>query len=324
MVTAESRASLQHCSYNTYSLHHQLLVNTADHFCNDSKDAVARIGAQVERLEQNVDKIQGTLQGLQTCNHNINTGGSLAPTRPWWPDPSIRRETASLATNHTALAECIPHPVSRRAFRLTEGCEIYSGPTSLHCLILDAQEFILDPMTRACIVQEHEVAPLKARLEALLVTPNTLAHGESRDDLPPAMPPMAMFEAMIGPYFEQINPTFPLWTGEGIRAQIALYQPGHTACAISANNIILLTLTAKFIRTASSKDSHSSPEEQLFSSIENELTGPFITNARRAAKNTDKLLAPKLANIQALLSLVCPIDLQFCLCIRQLFHRILC
>ncbi|CAG9990391.1 unnamed protein product [Clonostachys byssicola] len=52
-----------------------------------------------------------------------------------------------------------------------------------------------------------------------------------------------------------------------------------------------------------SKDPLDVITKQAFHSMESELAGPFITNARRAASNLKMLLAPHLANIQALLSL---------------------
>lgn len=264
----------------------------------DSKHAVARIGTQLERLEQNVSKIQGSLQRVHGSDTNSNNGSNLESTRPSWTCPAT-----SIVPDGSALRENVRHGVGRRAFRFTEGCETYSGPTSLHCLILDAQEFILAPMIRTGVVHKHEAVLFTDRLGALLVTPPPPARIDDSDDLSPAMPPMAMLEAMIGPYFDQINTTFPLWTRQGLRAQIGVYQAGHTACAVSANNVILLTLTAKFAQAVSQKPPKLS-SEQTFSSMESELAGPFATNARRAARNTDRLLTPKLVNIQALLSLV--------------------
>jgi hypothetical protein len=109
---------------------------------------------------------------------------------------------------------------------------------------------------------------------------------------------------MIEPYFNHINPNFPLWTRQSLEQQISSYQGDKTACAVSANNVILLALTAKFTK-AVSKEPRDFPAQQASHSMESELAGPFITNARRAANNINMLLTPNLANIQALLSLVC-------------------
>lgn len=159
-------------------------------------------------------------------------------------------------------------------------------------------------MIRKRVIQQHEATLYTVRFEALLTATPTPAHLDTADELPPAMPPMAILDAMIDPYFDQISPIFPLWTKQGLRAQIASYQAGHTACAVSANNVILLTLMGKFAQTIAPEASQLSLERT--SSTESELAAPFVLNARRAAKNTNKLLTPNLPNIQALLSLVRP------------------
>jgi len=44
---------------------------------------------------------------------------------------------------------------------------------------------------------------------------------------------------------------------------------------------------------------------QLTSSIDFDVIAGFLTNAKRALKNIDQFVSPRLINVQALLSLVC-------------------
>lgn len=80
-------------------------------------------------------------------------------------------------------------------------------------------------------------------------------------------------------------------------------QPHNTACAVSTKNVILLTLIAKFAKTAF-ENARTPSSEKTPCAMENDLVRPFATNARMAAGHMDKLSAPRLANVQALLSLV--------------------
>jgi hypothetical protein len=173
---------------------------------------------------------------------------------------------------------------------------------SLLSLIQDAKELVLEPMERRKLVNKDEKTLFTTRLEAVATRATPSALETDSGNMAPAMPPKAMVEAMFEPYFEEISPGFPLWTREGFRSQLLSNRINETAWAVSANSMVLLTLTGRYAR-ASSRETTGSLRDISFR--ESELAKPFANNARRAARVTNRLLAPTMLNLQALISLVC-------------------
>ncbi|KAI8288254.1 hypothetical protein K4K60_011302 [Colletotrichum sp. SAR11_57] len=121
-------------------------------------------------------------------------------------------------------------------------------------------------------------------------------------------PPMLIVEALIEPYFESINSHLPIFTREGFRrlmdASRAEANPAYNRpFAICANNMVLLTLSAKALHSQA-KSTSPSNLEPITESIDVELIQSFIGNANRAMVQVEQLLSPRLVNVQALLSLV--------------------
>ncbi|KAI8272609.1 hypothetical protein K4K56_002301 [Colletotrichum sp. SAR 10_98] len=121
-------------------------------------------------------------------------------------------------------------------------------------------------------------------------------------------PPMLIVEALIEPYFESINSRLPIFTREGFRrlmdASRSEANPAYNRpFAICANNMVLLTLSAKALHSQA-KSTSPSNLEPIAESIDVELIQSFIGNANRAMVQVEQLLSPRLVNVQALLSLV--------------------
>lgn len=179
------------------------------------------------------------------------------------------------------------------------------GPMSLQSLILDVQEFVLEPLCHESNPQQsafsasdslNELLELRIKVESI------------DDDSPPATPPPAILEAMMGSYFNLVSPSLPIWTFQGFQRLLNSNKSRSDAnrnriYAVSCNNMILLTLTAKFLRSESRRLVHST-EKQRLSSMELELINPFVMNAKRAVNKMEQFLFPSLANVQAFLSLV--------------------
>ncbi|ORY70955.1 uncharacterized protein BCR38DRAFT_519454, partial [Pseudomassariella vexata] len=271
--------------------------DTARRRASPRTHAVINIHVQLERLEQTMLKIQDSLHELHLRKSIGSLDESLGSQSVTNSDIEALLLDAQAATSN-GLGVC------RRSLCNVAGCQIYAGPTLLHCLILDAKEFILESIVNEGTLKQHDAATAKNRLGQLLTTQHDVSEeAGGKDGLPPTMPPTAMLDVIFEPYFDQINPSFPIWTRQGLRAQIDSHRANDVACAISANNMIILTLVAKFVRAISRRPLESSANEQTFSSMEAELARPFVTNARRATKSMDRLLAPKLVNIPALLSM---------------------
>ncbi|KAJ5184836.1 C6 zinc finger domain protein [Penicillium cf. griseofulvum] len=112
-------------------------------------------------------------------------------------------------------------------------------------------------------------------------------------------PPLSILQAMATTYFDTLNDSFPIFTRRNIEELIAVYDdPGNgsqdVAYSLCSNNIILLTLMAKVRRHLA---------QDVPAVMELELLKTFLENALGAFGNLEALLYPKIANLQALLSL---------------------
>jgi len=114
---------------------------------------------------------------------------------------------------------------------------------------------------------------------------------------------------VIDPYFENINPAFPVWTKEEFRLLVKMSQESENviqdrAYVVSCNNLILLTLGPSSLQTCAMNNFASDPLRKAVS-IDLDIAKSLITNAKRSITNIELLLSPRLLNLQALLSLVC-------------------
>ncbi|KAI2479337.1 C6 transcription factor [Pyrenophora tritici-repentis] len=256
------------------------------------KNVVDRIEIQLERLEQGVTAVQTGLQRLQTAQGRYSHSANGAMSS--WTCAAVGEGTA------VSIPGSSHHGLRRRFVRDVDGHEFYIGPMSLLSLILDAKELVLESLERRKVLNKDEQTSFTIRLEAVATRATSSTLESDSGNMAPAMPPKAMLEAMFETYFEEVSPAFPLWTREGFRSQILSNRINETAWAISTNSMILLTLTAKYLRASSRKTTGSLREASF---RESELAKPFAINARRAARVSGRLLAPTILNLQALISL---------------------
>ncbi len=183
----------------------------------------------------------------------------------------------------------------------------YFGPTCLEFLMHDMDTLVIQPLqdSRPEIETMGEVVLLAHhKIECLLGRDDELI----QDGSAPTSPPYSVLDAMIEPYFAAINPYFPVWSKENfVRLALASqYSEGPDedyAFVICSNNLILMTLAANSFRSRSARQMQSTHRSRS-SSVDSDLTRTFLTNAKRAIKNIEPLLSPRLINVQALLSLV--------------------
>ncbi|KAK2743553.1 hypothetical protein FQN57_004851 [Myotisia sp. PD_48] len=185
--------------------------------------------------------------------------------------------------------------------------ERYVGPTSLDSLILDIKD----------VIAEHTESENQSLQECAQLAQCKINHlvGLREEELlkngsPPTVPPFAILDAMIEPYFASINRKFPIWTKERfVRMATALqHSPSpeqDVASIVCCNNLILMTLTATSLSSRRGKSVHMQKFTRKTSSIDSDLIAGFLTNAKRAFENIDQIVSPRLINVQALLSLVC-------------------
>ncbi|KAJ3513130.1 hypothetical protein NM208_g15229 [Fusarium decemcellulare] len=156
--------------------------------------------------------------------------------------------------------------------------------------------------------QPTPTAAMAAREEILLLVEEPEVRRHVSDGSILTGPPLVIVEAMIGPYFEMVNPYMPLWTKEGFRrlmgsAAESTNAADKRAYHVCANNLVLLTLQAKSLHSRATSGNPCT-DAPMASSIDGDLVRSFITNAKRALENVELLLLnPSLLSLQALLSL---------------------
>lgn len=169
-----------------------------------------------------------------------------------------------------------------------------------------------------CIANDSRLQADGGRVVGGLIQENTKVFVESRDHKSPqrpastpTVPPFVIIEAMIEPYFENINPHFPIWSKEGFRK--IMHSRRHSASPefdwasiVCCNNLILINLTADSVHSFQRKLNQSGTIANSHC-VDYDLIAGFLTNAKRAIDNIGLLVVDlRLINLQALLSLVCP------------------
>ena len=187
------------------------------------------------------------------------------------------------------------------------------GTSSLASLFNEIQGLIDTRLTdkKDSVSANGSTSPLDSLQECQLALRNiakTLIYHDSLDvpgeDLPPTLPPREVLEAKVESYFSQANSILPIFRKSAFCENIQRIYTAATddiAWIICFNNIILQTLSADTIQHVDeSDDSHVTQRN----SSEKELLQPLLVNYRRGLKRIDRLLEPKLVNVQALLLMV--------------------
>ncbi|KAF1990153.1 hypothetical protein K402DRAFT_325548 [Aulographum hederae CBS 113979] len=187
----------------------------------------------------------------------------------------------------------------------SNGCERYHGPTSFVFLVSELSETTLPSIGKSGfesqgLAQAAGVAREKITFLLSEEEPSELL----QDGSPPSSPPLAILEAMIDQYFDKINCYFPIWTKKSFRqlVETSYKTKPHVqdrAHVVSFNNLILLSLSAKSLQSRAKKAADLTSSRP----VEFDLTGSFLANVKRALVNLELLTAPRLINVQALLSL---------------------
>ena len=154
---------------------------------------------------------------------------------------------------------------------------------------------------RECVLQaQHKIDLLVSQEEDELI----------KDKSPPTVPPFAILDAMVEPYFATISYHVPFSTRKGFnRMATALRNSTSSeqdlASIICCNNLILIALSANLL-CSYREESLQTNQARKTSSFDLDVIAGFLNNAKRALKNIDQIVSPRLINVQALLSLVGP------------------
>ena len=137
-------------------------------------------------------------------------------------------------------------------------------------------------------------------LEDMAKLLDTECQFQCSDCRPLDLPPRRLLEAFVEPFFSNVNWLLPIFRKSTIAEYLhQTYNLGNEADharMLCLNNILLLGL-------------NSNPTNQgqnaTGDALEAELIRPFQSNFRRGLNKLERLLEPGLANVQALLSMVC-------------------
>ncbi|KAH1341134.1 hypothetical protein KXW98_008551 [Aspergillus fumigatus] len=179
------------------------------------------------------------------------------------------------------------------------------GPTSLESLMLNIKDELLQsPDTDRHTVKEC-VLQAQRKIDHLVGQGEEIPIGGKA---PPTMPPFAILEAMIEPYFTTTHGHFPIWSKKRFTEMAtALRQSAPSerdlASIVCCNNLILMAMSADS-PGSHQRESMMSKQTRKTSSIDFDLITGFLTNAKRAVSDINQLVSPHLVNVQALVSLV--------------------
>lgn len=268
-----------------------------------------RVELRLSRIEEAVGNCSAAIEGLPlgsaqitqpkcACSHDdsgFNTPSPSVEER----DDGIRQPRRP---HHIVMGE--------------DGDETFYGPWSTVALFSEAREAIdrVTPATtqspggrkRTSSEAQDDFVSYTTQVTEEIMRTLTMGGGVdmSEDGQPIGFPPRGLLDASIDPFFRQINSIFPIFSRESFcRGIDRLYSVPSSSvdCAlpVSYNNVILQVLSSKpkpFDRT-SNGGLHAG-------SMDAELLKPFLMQSRRAFARLDQLLKLRLANVQALLTLV--------------------
>ena len=126
------------------------------------------------------------------------------------------------------------------------------------------------------------------------------------DRTPLSLPPRFLLETILDPFLKELNPILPIFARSSLLEAIKVqYDPRQQqqldpAWAICFNNLILRILTTKASRSV---------ESPARNTMDDRLRTHLLLNAQRCYSDLGGLLKPRIANVQALLSMVGPQDL---------------
>jgi hypothetical protein len=200
------------------------------------------------------------------------------------------------------------------------GYERFYGLSSMFTLYAEAQTACGQLMASLLAysgdeVLQSSVSTLRRRLEEATELFQMMAQESpsvlepNPGDLAPSIPPRALMEVFLDTYVSDLCPLLPIFDPRSVLTAMEVqYAPDmespDLAWIASFNHILLQTLAAKLGASRKSGLVRGG-------SLEDGLVSNLLLNAERCYNNFEKLLRPRVANVQALLSLVSPLT-----CIR--------
>lgn len=285
-----------------------------------SNQTVGRIDNRLDNMQKVLHEVQKSLTRLQ-ADGSVGPSSKISSSLTQLVTPASGPALASVASSPRASLGLRLAPDKRPGLRHvfpsgTGRAAQYHGPTSLHSLILDMSELCLDPIRRGqgCRQVSEAAAEALGRLDKLDGLGEEDLDAVNDGDSPPELPPLAIVEAMVEPYFSSLNEDVPIWTRAGFEALLrTCHDSGENevpplASVVCFNSVVVLILTAKAlavkIRTNSQTQQPAARTHKASSSMQTQLLRTFLANSKLALNRVKQLSRPSLLNVQALLSLV--------------------
>lgn len=193
------------------------------------------------------------------------------------------------------------------------GYERFYGPSSMFSLYAEAQTACSRLMSSLSAYDGDQslqppVSVVTGRLQDATDLFQTMSNESPSvvepdpGDFVPSIPPRVLMEVFLETYLTDLSPLLPIFDHRSILAAMQEQYASDTespdlAWITSFNHILLQTLAAKL---------NASRKSGLLGcgTLENGLISNLLQNAKRCCNNFEKLLKPRVANVQALLSLV--------------------
>lgn len=259
-----------------------------------------------------------------TSTPSINTpssGISIDWTNTSW---DLMSPLAMPDTSHSQELLELTHVVSSGPDHQSEQ---YHGPLSLLSLLRDTDDLLLSMLHNIKRERSDNLAEMELLTSArsgiqLLITDcrtPTAATDADRGSSQP-VPLSILLKATMGPYFEHVNPLFPAWTQCGFQRLIHASHEEHddpwlsSIRDVAAKSMILLTLTAMM----PSQSCGSLGIDEMDSTIHT-----LVADLSRAINMLELFMSPRLANIQALVSMVSTIFRPPSISLKLLGHQLI-
>ncbi|GKZ19626.1 hypothetical protein AbraIFM66951_003750 [Aspergillus brasiliensis] len=276
-------------------------------------DDVQSLAVRLQRFEEAVVRFSSSVQASTSPLTNVSTTSY---------SPNTRRSSLwdSCSSSYTS-EDSLTGGLSDQSAVEPEGSH---GHTQLSWIYAEAQaagdRFALslspssgpEPSAKGSFtpssVLQAQIADASALFQRLATDSPPLLDFTQHDDHPPCLPPRALLEAFIDTYFTELSPLLPIYDRRSVlmamQIQYETLDAPDPAWIVSFSSILLQTLEAK--STAARKTGVMSPDTLI-----EELILHLLQNIRRCYNNFEGLLQPRMANVQALLSLAL-VTLKYC------------
>ncbi|RHZ55810.1 transcription factor sphG [Aspergillus thermomutatus] len=257
------------------------------------------MGSRLQQLETSLADTQRSLKRLFEGSPVVSPPSSRHPASPSRPTPQLtpQRLPDSLKT------PVFTRPLGRLLLVQNNDKRCF-GPTSLESLMLNIKDELFESpdidghtVKESVLQAQHKIDLLVSQGEEVLTGEKSL----------PTMPPFAILDAMIEPYFTTTNNHFPIWTKKRFTQMATTLRHSASserdlASIVCCNSLILMAMSADSL-CSHQRESLQTKQTRKTSSIDFDIIAGFLTNAKRGVNHIDQLVSPHLINVQALLSL---------------------